>query len=333
MCSQDQTGDHVQGGQEPASYTGARAAEEDCAPSNAVGSSSSEIVLVTGMSGAGRTEALHALEDLGYFCIDNLPPSMIMPLTSLVNLSGAASMRIAVACDIRSRSFFGQLKDELDKLSEQHVSYRILFLDADDESLLARYSAKRRRHPLIQGTMTVGQAIKDERRQLSRVREMAHVVLDTSHMLPARLRERINAGFSTLTPQQTMNTSVFSFGYKHGLPYDADLIIDVRFLPNPFYDPSMRDLTGFDPCVRDFVMNAPTTREFFEAWKALLDVLMPGYVREGKQHLTIAIGCTGGQHRSVAVAEATGAYLLGRGYPVTTTHRDINRFRNAEGTL
>ncbi|MEE8716178.1 MAG: RNase adapter RapZ [Coriobacteriales bacterium] len=284
-----------------------------------------EIVVVTGMSGAGRTEALHILEDLGYFCIDNLPPTMILQLTKLFDLPTSTALRLAVVCDTRSREFFGRLREELGKLADQHVDYRVLFLDADDETLLKRYSSLRRRHPMARGSMTVSQAIAVERERLTSIRELANVVIDTSHMRPARLRKRIAAEFSDTSPERGMNVSVFSFGFKYGVPYDADIVIDVRFLPNPFYDPDLRDLTGSDAPVRDFVMGAPETTEFMGAWERLLDVVMPGYVGEGKQHLSIAVGCTGGQHRSVAIAEATGEYLLSKGYLVTTTHRDVAR--------
>lgn len=299
--------------------------------SSTVPAQTPQIVIVTGMSGAGRTEALHALEDLGYFCIDNLPPTMIMQLAKLMDIPTSTALRLAVVCDIRSREFFGKLSEELAKLSEQGVSYRVLFLDADDDTLLKRYSSLRRRHPMARGNMTVARAIEVERERLSSIRELANVVIDTSHMRPARLRKEVAKEFSTMTPQQGMNVSVYSFGYKYGIPFDADLVIDVRFLPNPYYDPAMRDLTGFDEPVRDFVMNSSETVAFMDAWEHLLNVVMPGYVSEGKQHLTIAVGCTGGQHRSVAIAEATGAYLLSQGYCVTTTHRDVSRHSVPEG--
>ena len=284
-----------------------------------------EVVVVTGMSGAGRTEALHALEDLGYYCIDNLPPSMLMPLVQLIGLPLDTGRHLAVVCDVRSQEFFSQLQGELKKLAAHEVSCQVVFLDADDESLRNRYSSLRRRHPLARTGMTVSQAIEAERQRLSSIREIANVVIDTSTMRARDLRTRITEEFSALPPQQGLNVAVFSFGFKYGLPLDADLVMDVRFLPNPFYDPAMREQTGFDAPVRDFVLGNPETKRFLEAWRHLLDVVMPGYVSEGKQHLSIGIGCTGGQHRSVAIAEATGAYLAELGYRVTTSHRDVNR--------
>lgn len=290
-----------------------------------------EVVVVTGMSGAGRTEALHILEDMGYFCIDNLPPSMIVQLAKLVGMPSANAQRLAVACDIRSRQFFDQLCEELDRLRAEEVDFQVLFLDADDDTLLKRYSSLRRRHPMARGAMTLGDAVALERQRLTSIRELANVVIDTSRMRPSRLRRIIAERFGEGSLRQGMNVSVFSFGFKYGIPLDADLVIDVRFLPNPFYDPQMRELTGFDEAVRDFVMGAQETKAFMEAWLHLLDVSMPGYVSEGKQHLSIAVGCTGGQHRSVAIAEATGAYLQKQGYRVTTSHRDVERKSAQEG--
>ena len=286
-----------------------------------------DVVVITGMSGAGRTEALHAMEDLGYYCIDNLPPSMLVPLADLIGLpqGGASGRHLAVVCDVRSQEFFSTLHAELKKLADRGVLCQVLFLDADDDALRNRYSSLRRRHPLARGGMTVSQAIAAERQRLSSIRELASVVVDTSTMRARDLRARIAKEFSGSAPQQGMNVAVSSFGFKYGLPLDADLVIDVRFLPNPFYDPAMRDLTGFDAPVRDFVLGSPETKAFLEAWHTLLDVVMPGYVTEGKQHLSIAIGCTGGQHRSVTLAEATGAYLASKGYRVSCSHRDVAR--------
>lgn len=290
-----------------------------------------EVLIITGMSGAGRTEALHALEDLGYYCIDNLPPSMLVPLSELVGLPVNSGRRLAVVCDVRSREFFSELRQELQRLSEREVSFQVLFLDADDDALRNRYSSLRRRHPLSSEVGTVSQAIALERERLGSIRELANVVVDTTELRPRDLRSLLTQEFSSLPPQQGMNVSVFSFGFKYGLPLDADLVIDVRFLPNPYYDPSMRELTGHDAPVRDFVLGREETQRFLDAWYNLLDVTMPGYVAEGKQHLSVAVGCTGGQHRSVALAEATGEHLAREGYRVTVTHRDLTR-RTCLGT-
>lgn len=290
-----------------------------------------QIIIVTGMSGAGRTEALHALEDVGYYCIDNLPPSMLVPLSELVGLPVNSGRRLAVVCDVRSLEFFDQLRDELRRLSEREISYQVVFLDADDAALRKRYSSLRRRHPMAQEGMTVSAAIALERERLGSISELANLVIDTTNLRARDLRERLVNEYSGTPLRQGMNVSVFSFGFKYGLPLDADLVIDVRFLPNPYYDPAMRELTGHDAPVRDFVLGRDETKAFLAAWYNLLDVVMPGYVSEGKQHLSIAVGCTGGQHRSVALAEATGEHLVSEGYRVTVTHRDLSRHTGSDG--
>ena len=200
-----------------------------------------------------------------------------------------------------------------------------MFLDASDEVLIRRYSENRRRHPLAKRGETTESAIKRERAGLTKVREHADMVIDTSRMRTSTLRKRLQAAFSELTDQQLMDVQVFSFGFKHGMPVDADLMIDVRFLPNPFYDPEMRKLTGKDEKVAAFVLEHPNTKQFLSAWYNLLDAVMPGYIAEGKPQLSIAVGCTGGQHRSVAIAEATARYLEGQQYHVTLFHRDLAR--------
>lgn len=200
----------------------------------------------------------------------------------------------------------------------------MLFLDASDESLVSRFSASRRRHPLCSDGSPVIDGIHLEREMLADARTAANYVIDTSDDNPNQLRARIRELFSDeQTRRRGLNVNVYSFGYKHGAPIDADDVIDVRFLPNPFYEPELRNLTGLDDAVRDYVLNRPETREFLEKWHSLLDTLMPGYVAEGKQHLVIAVGCTGGQHRSVTLAEETGRYLSSRGYNVKVSHRDI----------
>lgn len=287
-----------------------------------------ELVIVSGMSGAGRTEAMHVFEDLGYFCVDNLPSSLI---GNLFELGGMAELpgqpegecRIAVVCDARNRSFFGKLTDELSKLDAQGITYRILFLDAADSKLIARYKSSRRRHPLCADGASIANGIQRERSMLYNLREMAHDVIDTTDMLPQQLRARIRQLFANGEERKGLAVTVYSFGFKHGAPADADIVMDVRFLPNPYYDEALRSLTGLDAPVRDFVMYREVTIDFVKRWHALLDCVMPGYVAEGKQQLAIAIGCTGGQHRSVALAEATGDYLKGHGYRVSVAHRDL----------
>ena len=210
-----------------------------------------------------------------------------------------------------------------DAMEEAGISYKTLFLDAADDKLIARYKSSRRRHPLCTDGTTIWQGIQRERHLLMGLRDRADFVIDTTDMLPQKLRSTIRGLFSTGSERKGLAVTVYSFGFKHGAPYDADLVMDVRFLPNPYYDPELRPLTGLDAPVRDFVRMREETIEFEQKWHELLDVVMPGYVAEGKQQLAIGVGCTGGQHRSVALAEATGDYLKSKGYRVSVAHRDL----------
>ena len=294
-----------------------------------------ELVIVSGMSGAGRTEAMHVFEDLGFYCVDNLPPSLIGELVDMTDVPGQSddSRRIAVVCDARTRTFFTSLSTELAKLDSKGIPYSILFLDAEDDKLIARYKSSRRRHPLCEDGASISRGIERERALLYELRDKAGYVIDTTSMLPAELRSKIRALFGEGEVRQGLSVTVYSFGFKHGAPVDADVVIDVRFLPNPFYEPRLRYLTGLDQPVRDYVMYHEETETFLKRWEALLDCVMPGYVAEGKQQLAIAVGCTGGQHRSVALAEATGDYLRTNGYRVSVAHRDLKLAERADGAL
>ncbi len=284
-----------------------------------------DIVIITGMAGSGRTQAMHVFEDMGYFCIDNLPPRLIMQLAELVGINTGVGRHLAVTCDLRSQGLFDELLDTIRTLKEHELSCKVVFLDASDEVLIRRYSENRRRHPLAMPGEATVDAIQRERVQLESIRDRADMVIDTSRMRTSSLRSKLRRAFSELADQQLMEVRVFSFGFKHGMPEEADLMIDVRFLPNPFYDPEMRTMTGLDEKVSSFVLEHPKTREFLTAWQQLLDAVMPGYVAEGKPQLSIAIGCTGGQHRSVAIAEATARYLERQQYHVSISHRDLSR--------
>jgi UPF0042 nucleotide-binding protein len=289
------------------------------------------LVIITGMSGAGRTEAMHTFEDMDYFCIDNLPPSLLVNLIALAGLNaaetqrvpGASSRRLTVVCDLRSKEFFDQLLDELARIEAMGVGYSLVFLDASDEALLSRFKASRRRHPMAEGTMTITSGIARERGALASVREMANFIIDTSEMDPRELRREIREFYSQEGEKTGLNVSVASFGFKHHSPNDSDIVIDVRFLPNPFYQQELRHLTGLDSAVRDFVLNNPETENFLRSWRNLLGIIMPGYLAEGKRYLSIGVGCTGGQHRSVVLAEETGSFLRSLGYSVAVTHRDL----------
>jgi UPF0042 nucleotide-binding protein len=288
----------------------------------------SDLIIITGMSGAGRTEAMHTFEDLGYFCIDNLPPSLLFSLVTSDTIPGqdGGPRRLAVVCDARNSGCFDELTTELHHLRDLGIGYRVMFLDASDETILARYKESRRRHPMCtDNQMTIMQGISREREILSELHEQANLIIDTSYMKPIELRRELTRRFSDHSVKAGLAVVVYSFGFKHGAATDADIVIDVRFLPNPYYVPELRHKTGLDAPVRDYVLKRPETIEFLTHWKALLGCIMPGYVKEGKQQLAIAIGCTGGQHRSVALAEATGAFLKELGYRVHISHRDLSR--------
>ena len=286
---------------------------------------SPDVIVITGMSGAGRTEAMHTFEDLGYYVIDNLPPSLLLAVAQMSGLSSGVGRHLAVVCDLRSQGLFEELADALKELSAHEFTYGVLFLDASDEVLLSRYALNRRPHPLAREGESTLDAIRRERQQLAAIRERVTLTIDTSTLKPKQLRSRLLAEFTHLTEQQLMEVHVFSFGFKYGMPEEADIIIDVRFLPNPYWNPEMRPLTGRDPLVRDFVIEHPQTQAFLERWCALLDTVMPGYVGEGKSRLSVGVGCSGGQHRSVAIAEETAMHLTKAGYHVLTSHRDLAR--------
>ena len=284
-----------------------------------------ELVILSGMSGAGRTEAMHVFEDLGYYCVDNLPPSLIKELVTMNDLPTmeGGKRRIAIVCDARTKQFFSSMTVVLKEVSESGIPYSIVFLDADDDKLIARYKSSRRRHPLCADGAAISHGIERERSLLRELRSHANHIIDTTNLLPAELRDKIKNLYAVGTEREGLSVSVYSFGFKHGSPLDADVVIDVRFLPNPYYDPEMRTMTGLDQKVRDYVLYNNDTQNFLKHWKALLDCVMPGYVSEGKQQLAIAVGCTGGQHRSVALAEETGDYLRTCGYRVSVAHRDL----------
>ena len=284
-----------------------------------------DIVIISGMSGSGRTQAMHVFEDMGYFCIDNLPPRLILQLATLVGINSGVGRHLCVTCDLRSQGLFDELFDAVDELRAHEMTCSVVYIEASDEVLIRRYSELRRRHPLANHGETTAQAITREREQMTPVRDRADMIIDTSHLRTAALRSKLRRSFSELSDAQLMEVNVFSFGFKHGMPVEADIMIDVRFLPNPFYDPEMRQLTGMDAKVADYVINHPKTQEFLTAWYSLLDAVMPGYLAEGKPQLSIAIGCTGGQHRSVAITNATAAYLSEHGYHVALSHRDLSR--------
>ena len=286
-----------------------------------------EIVVITGMSGAGRSEAIHTFEDLGFFCIDNLPPSFIPQLVDLAELPGSRIRRLAVVCDVRAHGFFAELAGELKSLDDRSIDYHVLFLEADDETLLRRFKETRRRHPLCDEGESILDGVRAEREALGEIRARADVIIDTSALLPRELRDEIRDRYFNESLARTLAITVSSFGFKYGLPVDADIVMDVRFLPNPYYDPELRPLTGLDEPVREYVLGNAETEAFLSRWFPLLETVVPGYIMEGKHHLAIAVGCTGGMHRSVALTETTAEFLRDCGYRVAVSHRDIGRDR------
>ncbi|MDO9557492.1 MAG: RNase adapter RapZ [Coriobacteriia bacterium] len=287
-----------------------------------------DLVVITGMSGAGRSEAIHTFEDLGYFCIDNLPPAFITRLVELSDLPDSRIRRAAVVCDVRGRSFFMELAAALDGLDQSGTPHRVLYLEADDKTLVKRFKETRRRHPLAEAG-SIAEGIKAERETLCSIRERADHIIDTSDLMPQELRAVIRQSFAPQGSHDALMVTVSSFGFKYGVPTDSDLVMDVRFLTNPFYVARLRSKTGLDRPVKTFVLDRPETKAFLEKWLDLLDLLLPDYVTEGKTHLHIALGCTGGMHRSVVLAEYTADHLRSCGYAVNVGHRDIGRDKGA----
>lgn len=281
------------------------------------------LVIITGMSGAGKTVAIQSFEDMGYFCVDNMPPSLIPKFWELIRESGKVT-KIALVVDLRSRSFFDEIQNMLAEIENtQLIDTKILFLDCSDVELVSRYKETRRVHPMaMDGLVTEG--IRKERAILEDLKVKASLVIDTTTLTPRQLREKINQEFRH-SNESGFRIEMVSFGFKYGLPIDADIVMDVRFLPNPHYVPELRPLTGCDQPVFDYVMSFDETEKFYQSFSQLLLQIMPGYIKEGKSSLTIAIGCTGGQHRSVALTNRVGDCLKENGYTVNTTHRDKDK--------
>jgi len=272
------------------------------------------------MSGAGRSVALNALEDFGIFCVDNLPLQLLPRLVDLYHESGVDLKQIAVGVDVRVGVLLDEVTKSLQDLSRRGITYQILFLEAKDDVLTRRFSETRRRHPLGR---TVRGGIKEERRLTKSLRAVADRIVDTSHTSPVELKGILMRTIK-LEHSRTMAVTVTSFGYKYGIPIDADIVLDVRFLPNPNYITSMKHLTGLHARVSSYVLKQKLAKKFLEAVRSLLDLAVPQYANEGKSYLTVAIGCTGGRHRSVALAEVIKAYLASKKFPTRVVHRDVS---------
>jgi UPF0042 nucleotide-binding protein len=282
-----------------------------------------DVTIITGMSGAGRSEAAHVLEDLGFFVIDNMPPSLISKVAELAR-DRDRPVRYGLVVDVRSGDFLDELRAARTELSAMGARVRILFLDASDEVLVRRYEASRRRHPLSDSDR-VSDGIAHERELLEELRGEADILVDTSSVNVHELRERLRPSFADDAAALRLQTSIVSFGYKHGLPLDVDLVFDCRFLPNPHWIEALRPLSGRDEPVRDYVLSQPETGQFLEELDRLFGLLLPAFEKERKSYLSIGVGCTGGQHRSVVLAEELGSLLSARGYPAKVHHRDVGR--------
>lgn len=286
--------------------------------------SAHELLVVTGMSGAGRSTVGDALEDLGWYVVDNLPPQMLSPISDLFTLTRTPLPKLAVVIDVRGGEFFGEFNDYLQQLRGKGVNLRLLFLEATDQALVKRFEQVRRPHPL-QGNGTILDGISAERNRLTNLRGQADVIIDTSDLNIHQLSTKITDNFS-LEERARLQVTVMSFGFKYGLPTDADLVADMRFLPNPFWEESLRPFTGEDQQVSDFVLAQEGAAEFIASYVSALRPVLAGYQRENKRYATIAIGCTGGKHRSVAVSRAIAAELAKEpGVTVHNKHRDLGR--------
>ena len=284
------------------------------------------LVIITGMSGAGKTVAIQSFEDMGYFTVDNMPANLIEKFVSLLTTSDAGDIdKVAMVVDIRSRRFFDDLNAIVSDLSDNPaVDFRLLFLDSSDEELVARYKETRRSHPLAEDGRVLD-GITRERELLSPLKSFSQNLIDTSELTPRNLRSQITQQFATENINAPFRIEVMSFGFKYGLPLDADLVFDVRFLPNPHYVSELRNKTGLDDAVYHYVMDAPESESFYTHLMQLLNPIIPGYEKEGKSVLVIAIGCTGGQHRSVAFAKRISEELKTGNWLVNTNHRDKDR--------
>lgn len=279
-------------------------------------------VIITGISGGGKSEAMKVFEDLGYFCVDNLPPVLLPKFAELCAQSEGRINRIALVVDIRGGGFFDSLFSSLALLEEAGYTYEILYLEADDEVIIRRFKESRRRHPLA-GEGRIADGIQAERSRLETLKGKASMIIDTSTLTVRQLREKITGRFSQVQEGQRMIITLISFGFGHGIPLDADLVFDVRFLPNPYYVDSLRDIDGNYQEVADYVLKWPITSKFLSKLYEFIEFLIPQYINEGKSQLVIGIGCTGGRHRSVTVANQLREFLKAKGYRALIEHRDL----------
>ena len=281
-----------------------------------------KFVIVTGLSGSGKSETMRALEDMGFYCVDNLPPALITKFAELCYLPNSSIDKVALRVDIRGRKFFKALHESLNYLKKANYKYEMVYLDCSDDVLLKRYKMTRRNHPLS-STMQIPEGIQMEREIMEPLKEISDCIIDTTNMKPKDLKEEIDKIYSEGDDSNKLTISVVSFGFKHGIPADCDLVFDVRFLPNPYYLEELRPKTGDDQEVRDYVMDSKISKEFYLKLNDMIQFLVPQYLEEGKQHLVIGIGCTGGRHRSVTISNLIYDELINKGYRVIKKHRDF----------
>ncbi|MBR5430365.1 MAG: RNase adapter RapZ [Firmicutes bacterium] len=287
------------------------------------------LLVITGMSGAGKSRVVMELQDLGWFCIDNLPPALLTKVVDGMRLSNEEMPRTAIVADIRAgRTALPEISRALRRWKDAGLTYLLVFIDASDEVILRRYKENRRPHPLSpDGKRPLPDCIREERELLETLRGQADILIDTSETAARQLKVKLNELFLHSPDGDEITVSITSFGYKYGLPADADMVMDVRFLPNPYYVPELKEQCGLDPQVAEYVMDSDITRAFLQKYLDMLAFLLPNYRLEGKRHFNVDIGCTGGRHRSVAITEELGQRIMELGYTVTVSHRDIDRKR------
>jgi len=284
-----------------------------------------EIIIVSGLSGAGKSRVAAVLEDMDFYCVDNMPVAMMPRFAELCLAARGRYDRVALVTDVRALENISELFVTLDEMREIGCEHRILFIEAEMETIVRRYKETRRRHPLEAAGRSLEETVKIEMEMLAPVRAQATDIIDTTGLTLNKLQRRLYKQFMDGQDYKALSVTIKSFGFKHGLPIEADLLFDVRFMPNPFYDPELRDRTGLDDLVRDYVFSLDSSNEFFSRLCDMLDFLLPHYIEEGKRYLVVCIGCTGGRHRAPAIALALSEHLSEQGYPVDLIHRDIER--------
>lgn len=284
-----------------------------------------EILIISGLSGAGKSRVANILEDLDFYCVDNMPVVLMPKFAELCLVTRGRYERVALVTDVRGRESFDELFKALDEMHQMGCDYKILFIEASVEAIVKRYKETRRRHPLDPDGKNLEVAVHKEIRMLETVRNRADYIIDTTSLTLGKLQRRLYKIFTSGQDEKTLNVNVISFGFKYGIPIDADMVFDVRFLPNPFYISDLRDLCGLDKPVSDFVFSHDQSNEFMHHLEGMMEFLLPNYEEEGKHSLTVCVGCTGGHHRSVAIAQKLANFIREKGYPAESIHRDVNK--------